>query len=90
MIGTRKFHIKNPQSSMNNDGYCRYLRAKNAFGTLEGGENPFLPEDPGTTTYWCIRSMGPVGPDGLPAHMSTCKHHSRTCYSAKEYPAEKP
>ncbi len=67
----------------NNLTYCRYLRAKNAFGGLEGGENPFLPEDPGNTTYWCIRGMGPVGPDGRPAHISTCtKEGKRDCYTA--------
>ncbi len=60
--------------------YCRFLRAKNAFGTLEGGGNPFLPEDPGTTAYWCIRSMGPAGPDGRLAHISSCANPERACY----------
>ncbi|HQU58315.1 MAG: hypothetical protein KDD02_01085 [Phaeodactylibacter sp.] len=64
--------------------YCRYLRAKNAFGTMEGGGRPFLPEDPGTTTYWCIRTMGPAGPDGRLAHISTCTQAERPCYKKTE------
>ena len=43
--------------------YCRFLRGKNAYGTVEGGDKPFLNFDPATTTYWCLRTMGPVGPE---------------------------
>ena len=64
--------------------YCRYLRGKNAYGTLEGGGRPFVLVDPGTTTYWCIATMGPVGPDGRPAHISTCGNEKRKCYRALE------
>lgn len=60
--------------------YCRYLRGKNAYGTLEGGDRPFVLVDTGTTTYWCICTMGPVGPDGQPAHLSRCGQAGRKCF----------
>ncbi|GJM34842.1 MAG: hypothetical protein DHS20C18_38430 [Saprospiraceae bacterium] len=63
--------------------YCRYLRAKNAFGTLEGGGQPFLDVDPGTTTYWCLCTMSPVGPDDSHAHISTCNNGERPCFKER-------
>ena len=77
--GLRGVIMQNPIMDQPNL-YCRFLRAKNAFGTFEGGGNPFLPKDPGTTTYWCIRSMSPAGPDGRLAHISTCADAKRSCY----------
>lgn len=68
---------------------CRYLRAKNAFGTLEGGDQPFLPGDPGTTTYWCIRTMGPAGPDDGLTHITNCRNEKRGCYAAPREKEEK-
>ncbi|MCB0612476.1 MAG: hypothetical protein H6573_09865 [Lewinellaceae bacterium] len=62
--------------------YCRYLRGKNAYGTTEGGDKPFLNFDPATTTYWCLRTMGPVGPDSQPAHLSACGNGKRNCFTA--------
>lgn len=59
---------------------CYYLRGKNAYGTSEGGGMPFLTFDPGTTTYRCICTMGPTGPDGQPVHLNLCKESSRRCY----------
>ncbi len=60
--------------------YCRYLRGKNAFGTLEGGDRPFVFIDPGTTTYWCVRTAGPVGPDDGPVHLHACTGPDRACF----------
>jgi hypothetical protein len=60
--------------------HCHYLRGKNAYGTLEGGGNPFLGFDPGTSTYWCICTMSPIGPDGQPAHTTSCYGKERKCY----------
>lgn len=63
------------------DQYCRYLRGKNAYGLLEGGDKPFLNFDPATTTYWCLRTMGPVGPDSQPVHLSACGKEDRKCFT---------
>ena len=60
--------------------YCRFLRGKNAYGTLEGGDRPFLSIDPATTYYWCIRTAGPVGPDDRPVHGLLCNRPDRTCF----------
>ncbi|MCB0587811.1 MAG: hypothetical protein KDD06_21140 [Phaeodactylibacter sp.] len=68
--------------------YCRFLRGKNAYGTVEGGDKPFLNFDPATTTYWCLRTMGPVGPDGQPAHLSNCGNTKRKCFAAPEVEKE--
>jgi hypothetical protein len=43
--------------------YCRFLRAKNPYGRLEGGENPWLLLDDPNTICWCLQSSGRVGPD---------------------------
>jgi hypothetical protein len=63
-----------------NEDYCRYLRGKNAYGTLEGDEDPFLFFDTGTTTYWCICSMASFGPDGGVVHISACGNRERACF----------
>ena len=60
---------------------CRFLRAKNAYGTTEGGDNPFLPADTGTTTYWCLKTCLPMGPDGGLAVTTRCGR-GRTCFEA--------
>ncbi|MDZ4835703.1 MAG: hypothetical protein SGJ27_18155 [Candidatus Melainabacteria bacterium] len=59
---------------------CKYLRAKNGYGTLEGGGMPFL-QDSITTTYRCICTGEPFGPDTELAHTSAC-HSERYCFAA--------
>ena len=63
-----------------NQKYCRYLRGKNAFGSLEGGEHPFQFYDNSLTTYWCICSMTALGPDGGLVHITTCGDTRRACF----------
>ena len=61
--------------------FCKYLRAKNAYGTLEGGDQSFLEVDPGTTMCWCLKTMGPVGPDEGVAHTDVCDELSgKKCF----------
>lgn len=67
---------------INNKG-CKFLRAKNAYGTMEGGDDPFLPLDEGTTTYWCLRTCSPVGPDNFFAVTDACTNR-RTCFTPFE------
>ncbi len=69
--------------------YCRFLRGKNAYGTLEGGGRPFLDFDTGSSTYWCLRTMGSIGPDDRLAHLSTCGDPKRACHQPpRENPVE--
>ena len=58
---------------------CRYLRAKNPFGTAEGGANPWLMLDDANTIYWCVKSMGAGGPDNGPIDPKLCQP-GRKCY----------
>ena len=62
---------------------CRHLRAKNAYGTMEGGDHAFLPADTGTTYYWCLRTCLPMGPDGGLAVTTRCGR-TRKCFEAIE------
>lgn len=59
---------------------CKFLRAKNAYGTMEGGDSPFLPLDEGTTSYWCLKTCSPVGPDNNFVHTQKCSGN-RMCFS---------
>ena len=62
---------------------CKYLRAKNAYGTMEGGDDPFLPLDEGTTNYWCLKTCGTVGPDNFFAYTDACTS-KRICFTPFE------
>lgn len=62
-------------------GVCKFLRAKNGYGTLEGGGMPFILTDGITTTYRCICTGEPFGPDYELAHVSVCTAR-RGCFSA--------
>ena len=42
---------------------CKYLRARNPYGMMEGGEHPWLMLDDANTISWCIQSAGAAGPD---------------------------
>jgi hypothetical protein len=64
--------------------FCHYLRGKNAFGTLEGGDHPFIPLDPATSSYWCIVTSGPIGPDGQPVEWHKCCNGNRNCFKEKK------
>ena len=59
---------------------CKFLRAKNGYGTMEGGDSPFLPTDYGTTYYWCVQTCSPVGPDDQPAYTDCCTEE-RLCFT---------
>jgi hypothetical protein len=58
---------------------CRFLRAKTGYGTLEGGENPWLLLDTSTAVHWCLCTMTSCGPDDEFAHSDVC-HEGRGCF----------
>lgn len=62
-----------------NTKICRFLRAKNPYGSLEGGEAGWLLLDEANTHIWCIKSMGPVGPDNGLADPHRCVG-GRACF----------
>lgn len=70
----------NNLENKSNSPPCRYIKAKNSFGLLEGAENWSGIEDP-NATYWCNKSAGPVGPDNGIVGPGTCID-GRRCFLA--------
>ena len=62
---------------------CKFLRARNPYGMMEGGEQPWLLMDDANTICWCITSAGAMGPDnGLVSPME-CKE-GRSCFASQD------
>lgn len=62
---------------------CQCLRTKNAYGTTPQSAENWLPGTHATSTYWCLLTMGPAGPDEHYVHLARCVP-SRACYAAPE------
>ncbi len=58
---------------------CKFLRARNPYGMMEGGDNPWLLLDDANTICWCINSAGAVGPDNDLVSPTSCKA-GRSCF----------
>ncbi|NJN27988.1 MAG: hypothetical protein HC819_19455 [Cyclobacteriaceae bacterium] len=63
--------------------FCRFLKAKNPFGTLEGGNDDWYTYDDANTIYWCVKSMGAGGPDNGPVDPRLCVS-GRKCYRDRD------
>ena len=61
------------------DIFCRYLKAKSPYGTLEGGGNDWFLLDNANTICWCVKSQGRMGPDNGLVDPVTCKV-GRRCF----------
>ncbi len=62
---------------------CKYLRARNPYGMMEGGENPWLLLDDANTISWCIASSGAAGPDNGLVGPEKCVA-GRSCFVAPD------
>ncbi|WKK65098.1 hypothetical protein [Lutimonas zeaxanthinifaciens] len=62
---------------------CKFLRARNPYGMMEGGEQPWLLLDDANTICWCINSAGGVGPDNGLVSTSGCRE-GRSCFVSDE------
>lgn len=62
-----------------NKNLCRFLRARNPYGMMEGGEHPWLLLDDANTIFWCINSAGAMGPDSGLVSPKRCIE-GRTCF----------
>ena len=62
---------------------CQCLRTKNPYGTSPQNAESWLPGVASSSTYWCLRTMGPAGPDEHFVHLSRCTP-ARSCYEAPE------
>lgn len=62
---------------------CQCLRTKNPYGMTAQGVENWIPGVETSSTYWCLRTMGPAGPDDHYVHLSRCVP-GRACYEEKE------
>lgn len=79
--------MSNAINDYNQPVICRLLRAKNGYGTMEGGENPWLLVDSSTSVYWCLCTMLAYGPDDGLAHSDLCRS-ARACFAPPREVAE--
>jgi hypothetical protein len=60
---------------------CRHLRTKMMSVVTDWDEH--AAEYPSTSAaYWCLKTMGPVGPDDSPADLDDCRA-GRPCFQAQ-------
>lgn len=62
---------------------CKYLRARNPYGMMEGGDHPWWLLDDANTICWCIASAGAAGPDNGLVEPKRCRE-GRVCFVAPE------
>lgn len=66
----------------NKNTICKFLRARNPYGMMEGGEQPWMLLDDANTICWCIHSSGGVGPDSGLVSTTQCRS-GRSCFVAE-------
>jgi|YelNatPaOPRAMG01_1025707.scaffolds.fasta_scaffold02343_3 hypothetical protein len=59
--------------------HCLYLRTKSAYFRNSAGERIFEPAN-STACYTCLKTLRPVGPDGMPADAESCHAQGRGCF----------
>jgi hypothetical protein len=62
---------------------CRSLRSKSSYGAFEEFHEDLTEIMGATTTYWCLKTMGKVGPDDYFVHRSVCQE-GRSCWHSCE------
>lgn len=60
--------------------YCQFLRTKRYY-ISDAPPATYLAEETATTGYWCLKTMGVVGPDDNFVSPGDCKA-GRACYSS--------
>ena len=73
--------MDNPKT--NKMSMCSFLRARNPYGMMEGGDSPWLLLDDANTICWCIKAAGGVGPDNGLVSPSGC-NETRSCFVSNE------
>ena len=69
-----------PQSGTNTTPQpCQCLRTKNPYGYTPQNADSWLPGVETASSFWCLRTMSPAGPDDHYVHLSRCVP-GRTCY----------
>ncbi|EAR02511.1 hypothetical protein [Maribacter sp. HTCC2170] len=72
------------QKKPDKNNICKFLRARNPYGMMEGGDHPWLLLDDANTICWCITSSGGVGPDNGLVSPSHCSTKGRSCFVSEE------
>jgi hypothetical protein len=62
---------------------CRCLRTKNSFGIMPRPIESRLPGTLASSSYWCLLTQGPAGPDEHYVHQVRCIP-GRICYEAPD------
>jgi hypothetical protein len=62
---------------------CQCLRTKNPYGTTPQNPESWVAGIATSSSYWCIRTMSPAGPDEHYVHLARCVP-GRNCYRAPE------
>ncbi len=62
---------------------CKFLRARNPYGMMEGGDHPWLLLDDANTICWCISSSGAMGPDNGLVSPANCRE-GRSCFHSQD------
>ncbi len=70
------------ENKSNKLSICKFLRARNPYGMMEGGDNPWFLLDDANTICWCIVSGG-VGPDNGLVSTTDCRE-GRSCFVSRD------
>ena len=62
---------------------CQCLRTKNPYGSIPENPELWLAGIQTASSYWCVRTMGPAGPDHNYVHLARCIP-TRQCYEKDE------
>ena len=62
---------------------CRCIRTKTMYGTFVGNAEDWETGVASTAAFWCMKTMGPAGPDEHFVHISQCGP-TRSCYEPDE------
>lgn len=68
---------------LNEGPKCRSLRSKSSFGSFGEHQEHMEAMMGGTTTYWCLNTMGKAGPDEHFAHGTLCRE-GRGCWQSPD------
>ncbi len=69
------------KTDSNKPTICRFLKAKNSFGMLEGGDNQWFGIEDPNATYWCNKTAGAMGSDNGFVGPKICVE-GRKCYES--------
>ncbi len=75
-------HESDSETQFSQAEICTYLRGKNGLGRLEGGENPWQHIDKVTTSFTCLCTGEPFGPDYELADLARCSRERSCCIIA--------